>query len=275
MARTLIKLAGFDVRLKPDHPFRPTTIHQDISDKTALLVKQEMFNSLPSDFRRFINDKENGKDYVSVHHTPDDIPRKYRRVWTTAYALYSSIRSYRNEFKEHYDHWKLNFNERNAQEVKTALSKRDMEWPSHGDFSPHTKIKVQNTEVVYEMNAGYRSKDFWHIEVPVTYAKKTDLNYIPLQWLQRGGKKYACFITDIFDKCRDEESRAIKYGCTFYAFNKHDIDNRSVPRSGTLLIFERDNGDEIIGFGENDKKARSLLNRRLKAETMEALNNAW
>ena len=275
MARTLIKLAGFDVKHKPDHPFRPKTYPQDEGDKTALLFKQGMFNLLPSDFRRFIHDKENGKEYVSAHHTPDDIPLKYRRMWPTAYGLYNSIRSYRNEFKEFYDHWALDFNERNAQEVKKALEKRDMEWPSHGDFAPHTKIKVQNTEIVHEMNVSYRSNDFWHIEVPVTYAKKTDLNYIPLQWLQRNGRKYACFITDIFDKCRDDESNAVKYGCTFYAFNKHDIDNRSVPRSGTLLIFERDNGDEIIGFGENDKKARSLLNRRLKAETMEALSNAW
>lgn len=244
--------------------------------KHTLTNLQLMYNALPASFRKKVAKINKSDSYVSAHSTPSGLdPDTEEGIWSTAYVAFERIRARRTVFKERQDHWAKPFEDRNCAEVVTALAHRDMEWPSHGDFRPEVHITVCNTPIVHKINDSYQNRGHWHIEVPLTYARKPELHQVPLQWLQRGGNKFACFITDIYDRTKDDQTQSTQYSCTFYAWNRSKHAESSVPREGTLLIYESESDDDVIGFGESLKKARSLLNRRLKARTMEALENAW
>lgn len=279
---TTVKLQGFGLN-KSHVPKRPRS--QTVPKSTFIKKKliKDMISALPIPAKQQLSTfyRNGGFSHYSSDYDQTVTDSIAKDVSDVTEDMFRQLQNIRRQVAERNDYWSMSIADRNREDIRSALQQRGIEFPSHGEFVPHMAvylkgdiekgIKDDYSDAIDTWNTRYTSQQ-WKVEVPMTYARKPQLKHIPMQWLTRNNNKFLCLVTDVYNG-RMEDDIAI-YDCTFYAYNKNSpLSNQ--PKQGCVMMYLKSNNHFLVGFGETVKKARSLLNRRLKAETMEALADAW
>lgn len=279
---TTVKLKGFGLD-KSHVPKRPKSSYVARDTFVKKKVIKDMIAAMPLQAKQQLANfhRNGGYSFYSRDYEKTVTDSTAKDLSDVTEHMFRQLQNIRRQIEERNDYWSMSIGDRNREDIRAALRHRQLEFPSHGEFVPHLAVYLKGdiekgikddwSDVIDDFNSRY-SHHHWKVEVPITYARKPQLKHIPLQWLTRNGNKFLCLVTDVYNG-RMEDDIAI-YDCTFYAYNKNNALSNQ-PKQGCVMMYLKSNNFFLVGFGETVKKARSLLNRRLKAETMEALADAW
>jgi len=255
--------------INPDHR------QEAVTDFKHKKVFEQLLHTMPLELAKLI-DQATFNDWgdvrvlekTALHHWTKDnsnVAKTYLQAW-------KHIRSIKTRAASNNDKWVKNIRERNAQANITAVERclRSIDPPSRCNAVCYSiKVAVPGFTDLLSKGYGWRNPEF-NIKVPVTYFKNVEGKQNMFHLATENSKKWVNFITR-YDPIESPQSGVMAFRCKVERFCPDNHEQENVI--GYFMQQEFD-GEEVNGFGYTEKRALSLMNKRLKAMMLEKLGVA-
>jgi hypothetical protein len=254
---------------------QPDEKQEAITDFKNKEIFEQILQTMPTSLAKIIGQAKFNQwgeaqipEKTALHLWAKDNPnvaKTYLKAWKHVRDI--KARTVRNA-----DKWAKNIKQRNAQANIVALEQcmRSIDPPTRSNAVCYSiKATVPGHEHVVVKGYGWRSPEF-RIKVPLTYFKNVEGKQNMFHLATENGKKWVNFITR-YNPIKPLQDGVMAFKCEVERFCPDNHEQEHVV--GYFMQQEFD-GEEVNGFGYTEKRALSLMNKRLKAMMLEKLGVA-
>lgn len=193
-----------------------------------------------------------------------------RTIASMYHTVHKQIKEQREDIKRNTDKWQLSIEKRHAQPnidaVTRCIQTVDVPYKCNANLFSIV-VRVPGYEHDVSRGHSWNRSARWVIKVPMTYHKNVQGLQNQIHTLTSDGKKWMNFITK-YNPVGTTDANVRLFNCKASAFCAENAEQRTVEG----WYAEQEFDDEVFNaFAYTEKRAISLLNKRVKAEMLSRL----